>query len=262
MNGSNGLVLVIGGNGAIGKSFCISALKTTNYTIINIDPNVDSYIQERINDHEKDKYLHIPIRIGNLDAAEKIIKSLKESFPEKKLNSIINLARVSIDKNEEIIFHENDAINNINIQILGLNYLIDILINKNHFQDFSIIHAGSLNSRLVSHQSVLYHYLKGAIESASKALAFKLAKHNVRSNVLICGLVKDPSLKLSKKQLKIEKESIPLLSGPPTLNDVKNLILFLINPENRSITGTSIVIDSGMSLPDTYTVLSSLNNFD
>ena len=68
--------------------------------------------------------------------------------------------------------------------------------------------------------------------------------------------------RLSKKQLKIEKESIPLLSGPPTLNDVKNLILFLINPENRSITGTSIVIDSGMSLPDTYTVLSSLNNFD
>lgn len=262
MNSSDGLVIVIGGSGKIGKNFCLSALKITNYTIINIDPYLDPYIQKKINEKEQDKYLHIPIRIGNIDAAEKIIKILKEYFPEKKLNSIINLSRVNIDKKEGIIFCENDAIKNINIQILGLNYLIDQLINKNQFKDFSIIHAGSLNSRLVSHQSVLYHYLKGAIESASKALAFKLAKHNVRSNVIICGLIKDPSLKLSKEQLKIEEVAIPLSSGPATLDDVRNLILFLINPESRSITGTSFVIDAGMSLPDSYTVLSKLNDFN
>lgn len=262
MNSSDGLVLVIGGNGKIGKSFCLSALKMTNYKIINIDPSVDSFIQEKIHNEEQDKYLHIPIPIGHLNDAVEIIKILKKSFPGEKLNAIINLSRVNIDKNEELIFSENNAIKNINIQLLGLNYLIDQLINKNNFKDFSIVHAGSLNSRLVSHQSVLYHYLKGAIESASKALAFKLAKHNVRSNVIICGLVKDPEFKLSKKQLKIEKESIPLSSGPPTLEDVINLILFLITPESRSITGTSIVIDAGMSLPDTYTVLSNLNDFN
>ena len=262
MNSSDGLVLVIGGNGKIGKSFCLSVLKITNYCIINIDPSLDSYIQENIYDKKRKKYLHIPIPIGNLEAAEKITKTIKESFPRGKINSIINLSRVNINKNEEIIFCENDAIKNINVQILGLNYLIDQLINKNNFKDFSIVHAGSLNSRLVSHQSVLYHYLKGAIESASKALAFKLAKHNVRSNVIICGLIKDPSLKLSKEQLKIEKEAIPLSSGPATLDDVRNLILFLINPESRSITGTSFVIDAGMSLPDSYTVLSNLNDFN
>ena len=93
-------------------------------------------------------------------------------------------------------------------------------------------------------------------------MAFKLAKHNVRSNVIICGLIKDPSLKLSKEQLKIEEVAIPLSSGPATLDDVRNLILFLINPESRSITGTSFVIDAGMSLPDSYTVLSKLNDFN
>ena len=48
MNSSDGLVLVIGGNGKIGKSFCLSALKITNYTIINIDPTGDSHIQKNI----------------------------------------------------------------------------------------------------------------------------------------------------------------------------------------------------------------------
>ena len=77
MNSSDGLVLVIGGNGTIGKSFCLSALKITNYTIINIDPSLDSLIQEKIKDQQQDKYLHIPIPIGNLDAAVEIIKILK-----------------------------------------------------------------------------------------------------------------------------------------------------------------------------------------
>ena len=93
-------------------------------------------------------------------------------------------------------------------------------------------------------------------------MAFKLAKFNIRSNVLICGLVKDPEFKLTKKQRRIEQKAIPLLSGPPSLDDVANLILFLISPKSRAITGTSFVIDSGMSLPDTYTVLSNLENFN
>mgnify|MGYP001320976321 CR=1 FL=1 len=79
MNSSDGLVLVIGGNGKIGKSFCLSALKITNYTIVNIDPTGDSHIQKNINDQKQNKYLHIPIPIGNLDAAEKIIKIIKQT---------------------------------------------------------------------------------------------------------------------------------------------------------------------------------------
>tara|TARA_Y100000589_G_scaffold313130_1_gene334148 strand:- start:335 stop:1105 length:771 start_codon:yes stop_codon:yes gene_type:complete len=250
------LIIVIGGNGRIGKGFCLNALKNTNYTIVNIDPSLDSLRTDN------KKYIHIKIPIDGLDSAKRIIKVIKESFPDKKLNSIVNLSRESITKNETIIINEDDVMKNINVQIVGLNHLIDQLINCHNFNNFSIIHLGSLGSRLVSHQSVLYHYLKGAIESASKALAFKLAKHNVRSNVIRCGLVKDPLFKLSDKQIKVEKKVIPLLSGPPTVEDVGNLILFLISPNSRSITGASFLIDAGMSLPDSYTVLSNLNDFN
>ena len=260
MINSDSLIIVIGGNGRIGKNFCLQALINTNHYLINIDPSPDDFIQENLKD--KKKYFHIPIPIGKVDDAKQILKLIEKKFPEKKINSLVNLSRVRINDIDEILINENDVIKNINVQISGLNQLINLFVNEKKFRDFSIIHAGSLSSRLVNHQAVLYHYLKGAIESASKALAFKLGKYNIRSNVLICGLVNDPSFKLSLKQKKVEKACIPLISGPPTVCDVANLILFLISSDSRSITGTSIVIDSGMSLPDNYTVLSNLKSFN
>ena len=260
MNNLDCLIIVIGGNGRIGKNFCLEALNNTNHNVINIDPSPDDFIKKKIQD--KKRYLHIPIPIGKSNDAKKIINLIDEKFPEKKINSLVNLSRVRINDIDELLINENDIIKNINVQLSGLNQLIDLFVNEKNFRDFSIIHAGSLSSRLVNHQSVLYHYLKGAIESASKALAFKLGKYNIRSNVLICGLVKDPLFKLSSKQRKVEKASIPLFSGPPTISDVANLILFLISSKSRAITGTSIVIDAGMSLPDNYTILSNLKSFN
>ena len=257
MSNSEQLIIVIGGNGRIGRNFCLQALINTNHYVINIDPSSDDFIHENL----KNKYFHIPIPIGKASDSKKIIELIDNKFSGKKINSLVNLSRVRITNIDEILINENDVLKNINVQISGLNQLIDLLVNEKSFRDFSIIHAGSLSSRLVNHQAVLYHYLKGAIESASKALAFKLGKYNIRSNVLICGLVKDPSFKLSPKQRKVEKACIPLISGPPTVIDVANLILFLISANSRSITGTSIVIDAGMSLPDNYTVLSNLKSF-
>ncbi len=260
MNNSEDLIIIIGGSGRIGRNFCFYALKTTNYKIVNIDPSEN--IEIKSNKKWENRYLNIPILIKDLDSAKTIINIVMSNFKDTKINSIINLSRLKITETNDILINEKDLIDNLNGQIIGLNYLIHLLTNKYKKVDFSIVNFGSLNSRLVSHQSVLYHYLKGAIESASKSMAFKLAKYNIRSNVVICGLVKDPQLKLSIEQKNIEKISIPLSSGPPTINDVANLILFLISPNSKAITGTSITIDAGMSLPDSYTVLSSLNDFN
>lgn len=260
MNDTENLIILIGGSGRIGRNFCLNALEKTNYKLVNIDPSENSEILS--NEKWEDRYLNIPIQIKGLDSAKTIIEKINNKFKHTQINSIINLSRFKISKTNNILINEKDVIDNLNGQIIGLNYLVNLLVYKYKENDFSIIHFGSLNSKLVSHQSVLYHYLKGAIESASKAIAFKLAKYNIRSNVIICGLVKDPKFKLSIEQKKIEKISIPLSSGPPTINDVSNLILFMISPNSRAITGTSIIIDAGMSLPDSYTVLSGLNEFN
>ena len=260
MSDKKSLIILIGGNGRIGRNFYLIAMKNKNFNILNVDPSED--LEQENNLKNKENYFHLKIPIGNLDSAIEIIKIIKEKFTNKKIISIVNCSRVRATESDDILINNNNVIDNINSQLTGINNLINLLVNENNIRNFSIIHIGSLSSRLVNQQSVLYHYLKGAIEVASKALAFKLGKYNIRSNVIVCGLVKDPNFELSDKQKKIEKKVVPLLSGPPTTEDITNLILFFISKDSRAITGSSLVIDAGMSLPDSYTLLSNLNEFN
>lgn len=243
-------IIVIGGLGRIGKSFCSLIDSKNKYQIINIDPNCRNLDSNNNN-------LNIEAKLDSLESAELVLNNIFRENNKLNIKGIINLSRSSISK-EELLIENSEIINNVNTQIKGLNCLLHLMLDKKILRDCSIVHMGSLNARSVSHQPVFYHYLKGAIESASRAIAYKLAPLNVRSNVVIAGLVSDPSLKLTEKQMNIQRSSIPLSSGPPTINDISNLIYFLISNKSKSITGTSIVIDSGMSLPDSYNLLSKL----
>lgn len=243
-------IIVIGGSGRIGQSFCSLIDSKNKYQIINIDPYCKTF-------DGNDNNINIEAKLDSLESAEVILNNILRKNDKLNIKGIINLSRSPISK-EEFLIESSEIINNINTQIKGLNCLLHLMLDKKILHDCSIVHMGSLNGRSVSHQPVFYHYLKGAIESASRAIAYKLAHLNVRSNVVIAGLVSDQSFKLTEKQINIQRRSIPLSSGPPTVNDISNLIYFLISHKSKSITGTSIVIDSGMSLPDSYNTISKL----
>lgn len=243
-------LIVIGGSGRIGNAFCSLIHSKNKYEIINIDPFCKSLDLSNNNNN-----FNIRDKLDSIESAERILNYIIERYDPLNIKGIINLSRSSISK-KDFLIESSEIINNINAQITGLNCLLHLMIEKKILANCSIVHMGSLNAKAVSHQPVFYHYLKGAIESASRAIAYKLAPLNVRSNVVIAGLVSDSSLKLNEKQINIQKNSIPLSSGPPTITDISNLIYFLITNKSKSITGTSIVIDAGMSLPDSYNLLS------
>ncbi len=249
-------VIVIGGNGRIGRNFIVHAIDNSDYSFINIDPADDDFILKKY--PHKERYFHLKIYLNSENAINEIKQFFKNIDHRFSILGIVNLTKVNIKNKSDITISEEDLIANVNAQIVGTMNLINYFLEENILSNCALVHAGSLSSKLVNHQSILYHYLKGAIESASKSLAYKLAKFNIRSNVIICGLVNDPSFELTNRQLKTQEICIPLESGPPSVIDVSNLILFLISPSSRAITGTSITIDAGMSLPDTYTVISSL----
>lgn len=253
MNEFKPTIIIIGSEGRIGKAFCSLLNKLNSFNIVCIDP------LKKTKDYEvSHNVLHIKSKLDSLNNAKKIIEIILVENKFSNIAGIVNLSRGSFDKENQIIIDEKELIENIKSQIIGLDFFILEMYKNKILQDCSIVHMGSLNSRQVSHQPVAYHYLKGAIESASKSLAYKLAKFNVRSNVILAGLVFDPQSKLTKDQEKIQTKSIPLESGPPSTIDVANLIYFLISDKSRSITGTSLVIDSGMSLPDSYHIISKM----
>lgn len=96
-----------------------------------------------------------------------------------------------------------------------------------------------------------YSASKAAINAMVKSLAVELAKNNIRVNSVLPGFVETDIVKNSPEVYneefftKIEQE-YPLGKGTP--EDVANLIVFLLSPLSRWITGQNIVIDGGRTL--------------
>lgn len=247
INKCQNFAILYGGCGKIGSGTLEMLLKK-EINVINIDPNFKKYI------NKKNKYYY---GIGDVFSEEGISefnKTLIEYNKNYNFLGIVNFSRISILNDKEKLSSTNKKNNEIfQIMLFDFVKIIDKLL-ENNMKDFSIVHLSSLNAMQVSHQSILYHSVKGAIESLSKSIAYKLASKNIRSNVIIPALVNQIKNRNCKKS-KLEINSIPLKRGAPNESDIAELVFFLLSRKSLCITGSSILIDSGMSLPDAYTTL-------
>ncbi len=95
-----------------------------------------------------------------------------------------------------------------------------------------------------------YAASKGALISMSKSLAVELAPENIRVNCVAPSLVRTEMVTNSQKQMTPEQfasleAAYPLGLGEP--RDVANAIAFLLADTGRWITGTTLVVDGGIT---------------
>ena len=98
--------------------------------------------------------------------------------------------------------------------------------------------------------TVAYSAAKGALISAARVLAVELAKRKVRINVIAPGVVRTPQSdaflsKLSPEQVRSIAADHLLGIGEP--EDVAGTVAFLLSQDARWITGTTIVVDGGLT---------------
>jgi NAD(P)-dependent dehydrogenase (short-subunit alcohol dehydrogenase family) len=99
--------------------------------------------------------------------------------------------------------------------------------------------------------AVSYAASKGAIESATCALALELASQRIRVNAVSAGVVRTPMSegflsKLTAEQLAALEARHPMGLGLP--DDVAGPVLFLLSNQARWITGVVLPVDGGYSL--------------
>jgi 3-oxoacyl-[acyl-carrier protein] reductase len=102
-----------------------------------------------------------------------------------------------------------------------------------------------------------YAASKGGLNGLIKTAALEYARENITVNGVEPGFIRTPAAETWDKELLAQVASgIPLGSlGEP--NDIAQAMLFLASDEARYITGQTLVIDGGSTLPDSSPVLSS-----
>lgn len=130
----------------------------------------------------------------------------------------------------------------------------DIMINK---KSGVIINISSLGGILADRHNGAYATSKAAVMQLSRALAGELAPHGIRVNSIAPGVTRtrmaDGALK-NETTLKMYEQIIPLgrIAEP---EEIASVALFLASEASSYITGTTILVDGGVSVsgmnPDT-----------
>lgn len=112
----------------------------------------------------------------------------------------------------------------------------------------SIVNVASVSGLYADYGFTAYNASKGAAINYTKCLAIDHAQDNIRANVICPGLVDTPMSDIIN-QLKLHDlwvETIPMQrAGRP--EEIARIIAFVASDEASFMTGSSIVVDGGLS---------------
>ncbi|MCL2772547.1 MAG: SDR family oxidoreductase [Oscillospiraceae bacterium] len=112
----------------------------------------------------------------------------------------------------------------------------------------SIIMITSVRGQLAHPDDFYYGGIKAAMDRACKSMALDLSAYNIRVNCIAPGAVWKPDKDGNYPETPFLRESIPLhRSGH--IRDIGEAAAFLAGERSAYITGTTLLVDGGLSLP-------------
>lgn len=113
----------------------------------------------------------------------------------------------------------------------------------------SVVFISSIAVNSASIGNAVYAATKGAINSFARCLALELSRQKIRVNCIQPGLIRtgisDTNV-IAQSDLDREETQYPLGTG--RTEDVAAAVQYLLSPASRWITGTSLVVDGGLSM--------------
>ena len=189
------------------------------------EPDCESLVRAAVDAHGRIDILHNNVGIGGGDAGP---AHLKEEAWDRILQ--VNLKSV----------------------ILPCKHVLPVMRNQ---RSGSIINISSV-AAVCSTGIVAYKTSKAGVNAYTQSLAIGNAKHGVRANVIMPGLMNTPmaieaiseARGVAREDLIRERDAlVPLAGGMGTAWDVAHAALFLASDEARFITGVALPVDGGQS---------------
>ena len=238
-------IIVTGGAQGIGKIISLQLLKK------GFSVSVFESDEEAIQEFRKEN-ISENLRFFQTDVSDE--ESVKISISESlkvagNISGLINNAAIQIDKPvTELSLEEWNRVIGVNLSgaFLCTKHATPFLKNSKG----SIINISSTRAFQSEPNTEAYSASKGGILALTHSLAMSLGPE-IRVNCISPGWIDVSGIKKKSKANQIELSEADHFQHPAGRvgkpQDIANMVLFLINPDNDFITGQNFIIDGGMT---------------
>ena len=256
--------IVTGGSKGIGRSVCL-ALANAGVNINVLDLNKD----QGLNTVKEIIKLNVKAEFYEIDVAQEsewINFVTYLNTKNKSIDILVNNAGVWLGKEiSNVSIEEYHKLISINLTgvFLGIKHLIPFLTKAGEKSNFgsSIINLSSVAGLVGSQLDPLYSMTKGGITTFTKSMAiyFGKKKYPIRINQVHPGIIEtDMGSQVAEARIKQnpsmtlkDSYSAGILQTPlgrlGTAEEVAKTILFLSSDDSSFMTGSSLVVDGGLT---------------
>ena len=256
--------IVTGGSKGIGRSVCL-ALANAGVNINVLDLNKD----QGLNTVKEIIKLNVKAEFYEIDVAQEsewINFVTYLDTKNKSIDILVNNAGIWLGKEiSNVSIEEYHKLISINLSgvFLGIKHLIPFLTKAGEKSNFgsSIINLSSVAGLVGSQLDPLYSMTKGGITTFTKSMAiyFGKKKYPIRINQVHPGIIEtDMGSQVAEARIKQnpnmtlkDSYSAGILQTPlgrlGTAEEVAKTILFLSSDDSSFMTGSSLVVDGGLT---------------
>lgn len=237
--------LVTGGSRGIGRAVCVQLAKDTNYNIlINYHSN-ERAAKETLKEVEDAGGSGEIMQFDVIDA--KAVVGKLDEWHERHKDAVIEVIVNNAGITKDGLFmwmKPEDWSSVINTSLNGFfnvtNYLIQKLLVNRYGRVINMVSVSGLKG---TPGQTNYSAAKGAVISATKALAQEVAKRNITVNAVAPGFIRtDMTEELDEKEL---RKMVPANRFGEAV-EVAHLVSFLASEKSSYITGEVININGGI----------------
>ena len=244
------VVLITGAGSGIGRQTALlCACEGARIVAVDIDADSAEETTKLVTD-QQGQAIAVPADVSKAADCERMVRSAEENFG--RLDVLFNNAGIShIDDDDAVATEERvwDLTMEINLKgvFLGCKYGIPALRRAG---GGSIINTASFVALLgAATPQIAYTASKGGVLAMTRELAVIHARENIRINALCPGPLRT---ELLMKYLDTEEKRQRRLVHIPMgrfgeAEEIARTVLFLASNESSYITGTSFVVDGGIT---------------
>ncbi|SRR3989304_1353016 len=253
----NKVAIITGGSRGIGKATCIKLAREGAKVVVNYAKDAD--IGEFIN--AANDVVHEIVSTSSeaiayeADVTDKNAVDNMIDFTVKKFDHVdILVANAGICPFKEFLEIDETLLDRvISVNLKGAFFCAQAALKEmiNKQIQGRIIFTSSISSIFGGELQTHYCATKGAVNQLMKSIAIAAGKHGITVNAVLPGTVitdinrKELALNPELKEYFIRRTPLGRLATP---EDIANAILFFASDEASCISGTTLIVDGGMSI--------------